>query len=199
LNYLAHAYLSFNDPEILVGNMISDYIKGKKKFDYPDNIQKGIMLHRAIDNFTDTHEATKEGKQIFRPHYRLYGGAFMDVVYDHFLALDENEFTEQSLFDLSQQVYSSIDRHTAWLPDKFARLFPYMKSQNWLLNYRVPAWIARSMEGVVRRSVYMTESATAYELFEEHYQLFQQCYRQFWKDMKPFAYEQFSISKTAST
>ena len=115
----------------------------------------------------------------------------MDVVYDHFLALDENEFTEQSLFDLSQQVYSSIDRHTAWLPDKFARLFPHMRSQNWLINYRVPAWIARSMEGVVRRSVYMTESATAYELFEQHYQLLQDCYRHFWAFLKPFARGEF--------
>ena len=74
--------------------MTSDFIKGRKKFDYPDNIQKGIMLHRAIDTFTDDHEATKEAKNIFRPAYRLYSGAFVDVVYDHFLATDENEFTE---------------------------------------------------------------------------------------------------------
>lgn len=44
--------------------MISDYVKGKKKFDYPPDIQKGIMLHRAIDTFTDFHEATKEAKNI---------------------------------------------------------------------------------------------------------------------------------------
>ena len=60
MNYLAHAYLSFNDPEILVGNMISDFVKGKKKFDYPLRIQAGIMLHRIIDEFTDGHPATRE-------------------------------------------------------------------------------------------------------------------------------------------
>ncbi|MBK6633182.1 MAG: hypothetical protein IPG38_01660 [Chitinophagaceae bacterium] len=62
MNYLAHAYLSFNDPEILLGNMISDYIKGKKQFDYPLPVQKGIRLHRFIDQFTDTHAATHELK-----------------------------------------------------------------------------------------------------------------------------------------
>src|SRR6202008_4422095 len=97
MNFLAHAYLSFDQPEILVGNMISDFVKGKKKFDYPANIQKGIALHRFIDSFTDEHEATKEAKEVFRPAYRLYSGAFVDVVYDHFLATDENEFTEDSL------------------------------------------------------------------------------------------------------
>ncbi|KAF0239868.1 MAG: hypothetical protein FD183_1294 [Chitinophagaceae bacterium] len=49
MNYLAHAYLSFNEPSILLGNMISDYVKGKKQYDYPLLIQKGIHLHRAID------------------------------------------------------------------------------------------------------------------------------------------------------
>jgi acyl carrier protein phosphodiesterase len=84
MNYLAHAYLSFGHPGILTGNMISDFVKGKKKFDYPSEVQQGIALHRAIDQFTDTHEATREAKQVFRPAYRLYSGAFVDVVYDHY-------------------------------------------------------------------------------------------------------------------
>ena len=83
MNYLAHAYLSFNEPEILVGNMISDFIKGKQKFTYSPGIQNGIQLHRMIDHFTDTHPATHEAKQYFKPAVGLYAGAFMDIVYDH--------------------------------------------------------------------------------------------------------------------
>ena len=90
MNYLAHAYLSFNDPEILVGNMISDFVKGKKKFDYPIRIQSGITLHRMIDTFTDEHPATKEAKEFFRAYYRLYSGAFIDVVYDHFFHINHD-------------------------------------------------------------------------------------------------------------
>src|SRR5690349_12966432 len=127
MNYLAHAYLSFKDPEVLVGNMISDFVKGKKKFDYPVGIQGGIMLHRAIDTYTDEHAATKEAKEFFRPHYRLYSGAFIDVVYDHFLALDATEFTESSLFAFSQQTYQVLEEYKQWLPEPFAGMFPYMK------------------------------------------------------------------------
>src|SRR5215212_6198912 len=108
MNYLAHAYLSFSDPEILAGNIISDFVKGKKKFDFPAGIQKGIALHRAIDQFTDNHDTTKTAKDVFRPHYRLYSGAFVDVVYDHFLANNRDEFNEQSLYDFSQQVYKTL-------------------------------------------------------------------------------------------
>jgi acyl carrier protein phosphodiesterase len=187
MNYLAHAYLSFNEPGILTGNLISDFVKGKRKFDYPQGIQNGIMLHRAIDTFTDTHAATHQAKQVFRPHYRLYSGAFVDVVYDHFLACDDNEFTAQSLFDFSQRVYAAVDTQAAWLPAPFALMYPYMKTHNWLYNYREKWGTGKSFEGVVRRAAYLIESDTAYQLFNTHYQLLEDCYRQFWADMKPFA------------
>ncbi|MEO5564293.1 MAG: ACP phosphodiesterase [Chitinophagaceae bacterium] len=195
MNYLAHAYLSFGDPEILIGNLTSDFIKGKKKFDYLPGVQKGITLHRFIDTYTDEHPATKEAKEILRPAYRLYSGALVDVLYDHFLATDANEFTKDSLFAFSQQVYDTIDRHNSVLPEQFLRLFPYMKSQNWLFNYHTNWGTGKSLEGVVRRAAYLTESETAFRLFEQHYQLFQHCYRQFWKDMRPFAREQYELLK----
>lgn len=193
MNYLAHAYLSFNHPEILVGNMISDYVKGKKKFDYPADIQKGIILHRAIDTFTDAHPATKKAKEVFRPHYRLYSGAFVDVVYDHFLATDDREFPGSSLLDFSEQVYKMLGEYLHWFPEPFNRMFPYMKEQNWLFNYQEKWGIEKSLGGVVRRAVYLTESDTAFRLFEEHYQLLSGCYRQFWADLQPFARRQFDL------
>ena len=190
---MAHAYLSFNDPEILVGNLISDFVKGKKKFDFPQGIQNGIALHRSIDTFTDAHDATKKAKEFFRPHYRLYAGAFVDVVYDHFLATDENEFDGQSLLNFSKQVYSKIDNYVSWLPERFALMFPFMKEHNWLYNYRTRWGTGKSMGGVVRRAAYLTESETAFRLFEEHYQPLQLCYRHFWGELKPFARRQFEI------
>lgn len=195
MNYLAHAYLSFNDPGILLGNLTSDFIKGKKKFDYPAEIQKGIMLHRAIDTFTDEHEATREAKEVFRPVYRLYSGAFVDVAYDHFLATDKNEFSEISLFDFSQRVYDMIDQQQQWLPERFARMFYYMKTQNWLYNYRTIAGTEQSFGGLVRRAAYISESENANRLFKQHYQLLEQCYRHFWAELKPFAMKQYESFK----
>jgi acyl carrier protein phosphodiesterase len=191
MNYLAHAYLSFNDPEILVGNMISDFIKGKKKFDYPEGIQEGITLHRIIDTFTDEHASTKAAKAIFRPFYRLYSGAVVDVVYDHYLANDDTEFGESSLSNFSGSVYSVLDRYHDLLPQQFAVMFPYMKSQNWLLHYMTREGTRSSLAGLVRRAAYLSDSDTAFHLFEEHYQPLQHHYRQFWTDMKPFARTQF--------
>jgi len=193
LNYLAHAYLSFGHEEIMVGNLISDFVKGKKKFDYPVHIQKGIALHRAIDIYTDVHESTRIAKEIFRPAYRLYSGAVVDVVYDHFLANDVLEFTESSLLEFSQFVYATLAKYEQWLPGRFAEMFPYMKSQNWLFHYRWKSGTERSLGGLVRRAKYLTESSTAFHLFEEHYQRLEACYRHFWKDIRSFASGEYEL------
>ena len=200
MNYLAHAYLSFGHPGILTGNMISDFVKGKKKFDYPEEVQQGIHLHRMIDRFTDDHPATREAKEVFRPAYRLYSGAFVDVVYDHFLANDETEFTEATLFSFSQETYALLDRQAGWMPDYFSRMFPYMKQQNWLFNYRTRWGTKKSLYGVVRRAAYLDDHETAYQIFEDHYQLLEGCYRQFWASLKPYAkglFNEFSESEGA--
>ncbi|MBL7741707.1 MAG: acyl carrier protein phosphodiesterase [Chitinophagaceae bacterium] len=177
--------------------MISDYVKGKKKFEYPPGILRGIILHRLIDTFTDEHPATKKAKEVFRPHYRLYSGAFIDVVYDHFLATDKNEFSGQALYDFSQQVYSILNKYKQWLPGPFAVMFPYMNDQNWLYHYRTLSGTGKSFGGLVRRAAYLEESSTAVRLFEANYQLLLQCYRQFWADVKPFAQKELEKLKTA--
>ncbi len=191
MNYLAHAYLSFNNPEILLGNLISDFVKGRKKLEYPLRVQMGIGLHRSIDNFTDSHDATRQAKDILRPHYRLYSGAFVDVIYDHFLAADEMEFPGDSLLRFSKQVYADLEKQRQWFPERFAIMFPYMQSQNWLFNYQSTWGTFKSFGGLVRRSAYLTECDKAIQLFEEHYQRFQECYRHFWAEVKPFARQEF--------
>ncbi len=191
MNFLAHAYLSFKDPDILVGNMISDFVKGASKFGFSGNIQKGIMLHREIDNFTDLHEATKKAKEIFRPAYRLYSGAIMDVIYDHYIATDPAIFDEPSLFSFSEQTYEVLDQYSTVLPPNFLLLFTYMKRENWLYNNRHPEGIKKSLAGMIRRTTYLTESTTAYNLFIEHYVPLRECYADFIQDVKEFAKDKF--------
>jgi len=184
MNYLAHAYLSFGRPHILVGNMISDFVKGKKKYDYPEQIQHGIAVHRQIDLFTDTHSATKAAKEFFRPAYRLYAGSLIDVIYDHFLALDENEFTDESLKAFTINTYAMLDQFTGHFPEKFTSMYPYMKAQNWLYNYRYRQGIEKSLAGVVRRAKYLEESDTAFVLFNENYNKLKDLYKLFFPELK---------------
>ena len=188
MNYLAHAYLSFNQPDILAGNMINDYVKGKKKFDYPLGMQKGMLLHRAIDHFTDHHPATQKAKQFFKTDYRLYAGAFVDVLYDHFLANDIAEFASDIELNLfCQSTYASLENNFGLLPQKFQQILPYMLSQNWLYNYRYKEGIEKSFGGLVKRAAYLSESAIAYRIFNNDYNALHVCYNEFFPELKQFA------------
>ncbi|WP_290798016.1 ACP phosphodiesterase [Flavihumibacter sp. UBA7668] len=191
MNFLAHAYLSFRQPELLLGNLISDFVKGKKKFDYPSAILRGIDLHRAIDKFTDDHPINARAKLVFKPAVGLYSSAFLDVVYDHFLATDELAFPGNSLHDFSQWVYGSLEGQAAFFPDQFARMFPYMKEQNWLLNYKDRWGIERSMEGLVRRAKFIDDFQPAFKAFETDYQLLKDCFQRFFPELLLFVNDEY--------
>jgi acyl carrier protein phosphodiesterase len=184
MNYLAHAYFSFRQPEWLVGNLISDFVKGRLQYDFPPGIQQGIRLHRAIDAFTDDHAATKRAKEVFRPHYRLYAGAFIDVVYDHFLANDPSHFASpDDLKEFAQFAYDTLQEHYDALPERYQQMFYRMREQNWLYNYRERWGMEKSFAGVVYRSRYLEDSATAFELFETHFEKLAGYYQWFATDL----------------
>jgi len=191
MNFLAHAYLSFGHPQVLLGNLISDFVKGKTPYSYPLKIPASIQLHRSIDSFTDAHSATKKAKEVFRPYYRLYSGALMDIIYDHFLATDKTIFEESDLLHFSTGVYYTLDQQSFYLPQRFVALFPYMKKENWLLNYGTMEGIERSLQGLVRRSAYLTDHKTAFHLLNINYSLLQDCYGNFIEDVKTHSKKQF--------
>lgn len=188
MNYLAHAYLSFGEPHVLLGNMISDYVKGKAQYDYPPAVQRGIQLHRSIDAFTDRHPATHTIMEFFRPQYRLYAGAFTDIVYDYFLANDTTQFeNEDALMQFTQLTYAQLQPAEALMPERFRMMFPYMTSQNWLYNYRHEAGMQKSFMGLVRRAAYLYESDIAFEIFLANKNAMQEQYNLFFDSVKKHA------------
>jgi len=198
MNFLAHAYLSFDDPGVLLGNMISDYIKGKRQYSFPKQVQVGIRLHRSIDQYTDNHPSTKKISLLFRPAYRLYSGAITDIIYDHFLANDINEFRdEQSLLLFTETTYTRLEELKEFHGETFSRMFPYMKQQNWLYNYRHDEGIGRSLEGLRQRAKYLPEVKTAFEIFRNEKAFIHDAYKEFFPSVKSFALNTFlQLSKS---
>lgn len=193
MNYLAHAYLSFRHSEVLVGNMISDFVKGKKQYNYAAGIQKGIRLHRFIDHFTDTHPATGQLKKFFSPYYRLYSGPFTDIIYDYFLANDQQVFaSEAALGSFVAGTYETIEARLDELPAAFQHIFPYMKQYNWLYNYRYREGIQKSFAGMTKRAKFISESNTAFGIFQDNIPAMQVYYKDFFPELEKNSLEKFN-------
>lgn len=167
--------------------MISDCIKGRAQYNYPEGIQKGIRLHRDIDAFTDIHPATKAAQEVFRPHYRLYSAPLADVAFDYFLANDPETFDDKGLLHFSHHTYSTIDAFGAQLPPRFAQLFTYMKRDNWLYRYRTLEGIGNSLRGLMYRASMPDDGEHAGYLLQQHQPVLQQCFNEFFPDVKKFA------------
>lgn len=188
MNYLGHAFLSFGNSQVLLGNMIGDHVKGMAALSrFPEDVRKGILLHRKIDEFSDHHPATARAKTIFRADYGLYSGAIMDTLYDHFLANDAKYFKDaQQLKEFSSTVYAQLEENAQWFPEKFAAYFTYMKTQNWLYGYRTLQGMERSLSGLHRRAMNMPAIDKAYRDFVINYYQLNQCYYELIDDVISF-------------
>ena len=194
MNYLAHAFLSHSHTGIITGNIISDFVKGKKQFDLPPAVQKGIRLHRAIDSFTDQREETAFIKSLFRPRYRLYSGALADIMYDHFLANDTTVFNrEEAVQELANATYEDLEKFSDVLPPKFLPVFKGMKIHNWLVHYKHDWGIRRSLRGLESRAAALGETDTAFEIFMKEKDRIREAYVSFLPPMYDFSKEQLHI------
>lgn len=198
MNYLGHAVLSFDEDEILVGNMIGDFVKGRDAlFRYPHRVRAGLILHRSIDSFTDTHPAMAEAKQIFRPHYGLYSGAVVDTLMDYFVANDPRLFeSEQALAHFSDFVYQRLEGQRLHFPERFEPYFKSMVQHNWLLGYRSKEGLRQSLNGLMRRAGKIAEVNTAYTLFQEEFDVLHSVYDTFVVDIIKYVKVEIEKSRT---
>jgi acyl carrier protein phosphodiesterase len=103
MNFLAHIYLSGNDNLLKIGNFMADSIRGNHYLDYPDSLRKGILLHRHIDTFTDSHPIYRKSKHRLHSKYGHYSGVIMDIVYDHFLSKNWSVYSNEKLEDYADE------------------------------------------------------------------------------------------------
>lgn len=198
MNYLGHAVLSFEEDEILVGNMIGDFVKGREALTrYPDRVRHGLLLHRKIDSFTDVHPAIREAKEIFRSHYGLYSGAVVDTLMDHFVANDPVFFeSEGALKHFSAWVYQRLEGQRIHFPEPFEPYFQSMIRHNWLLGYRHEAGMRQSLNGLMRRAGKIAEMDTAYTLFQEKFDVLHRLYASFVGDIISYVKVEIEKSRT---
>jgi len=167
MNYLAHFFLSENDENLIIGNYIADDVKGKAYLNYSSDIQKGILLHRNIDNFTDTHPTVEKSKSLIRHHQNKFSPVVMDVFYDYFLAKRWSEFSDYKLLDFSHNTYNILFKNLKKLPNISQIRLTYMAKSNWLYNYRNIKGINKALTGMSLRTKYKNNMNNAHEILQE--------------------------------
>lgn len=190
MNFLAHIHLSGNNEQLLIGNFITDFIRGKTYQNYPAQIQDGIQLHHKIDRFMDTHPLVKQSIERLYPHFNRYAMVIIDVFYDHFLAKNFHEYHTQSLEDFSQKTYTVLQLHYHWLPDKVQEFLPTMMKHNWLLNYKEFCGIQKALQSLSRRAKYSSNLDQALINLKDDYMFFEERFLQFFPEIMTYVQEE---------
>lgn len=168
MNYLAHIYLSGEEDAVIFGNFIADAIRGKAFKNYSPSVQQGILLHRSIDTFTDTHPIFRKHAKLFFKAHSHYSRVILDVLYDHLLAKNWEKYHAQDLHSFSQDFYEMTSNFSEPLPPKMTLFFEKMHTQNWLYEYAEISGIERILMHMSKRTSFASNFPAAVPLFLEH-------------------------------
>jgi len=153
MNFLAHIYLSGDNPHVMIGNFIGDFVKGRNLIQqFDEDVAFGIELHRAIDLYTDHHPVVRKSKKRLWSTYRHYAAVLIDVFYDHFLSRYWERFSSVPLHNYAESSYAILKSNQSILPHAVQELLPYMIRQNWLVNYGNFDGLQQTLNGMSRRT-----------------------------------------------
>ena len=152
MNFLAHAYLAGDDPALIVGGVIGDWIKGPLPAGLPADLARGVALHRAIDSFAEAQPGFRASRARVSPARRRYAGVVVDILYDHLLAAGWHEHHGQPLEVFCARVHRLIGERMADIPASAHGALALMAHEDWLLSYRSLDGIADVLARMSRRA-----------------------------------------------
>ena len=187
MNFLAHIYLSGDNDLIKIGNFMADGIRGKQFENYPSEIQKGIILHRAIDTFTDAHPIFKKSTKRLHENYHHYAGVIVDVFYDHFLAKNWKNYSDENLEEFVERFYQSLHDNNAVLSERTKTMLPYMVKYNWLVCYQTVEGINQILTQMDQRTKNESKMRFATNELSEFYSEFEDEFTNFFEEIILFS------------
>lgn len=197
MNLLAHQLLSQDDPHLSIGNFVADMVKGSQYKTFEKGIQKGILLHRRIDNFMDTHPLTLRGTKRLHEVVGKYASVAIDVVFDHFIAANWNEFQDLTLEKFTLRQYEWLLSYSSIMPARMQMMLYYMSKENWLLHYRDMNGIFQALNGMSKRIKHNIDLTLVIPVVEQYYELYQQESLEFTHEIQekvPFWLEEITAS-----
>ena len=152
MNFRAHALLAGNDPALIVGGVVGDWIKGPLPGPLPPDLARGVALHRAIDSHAETHPAFQRSRNRVAPDRRRYAGILVDIFYDHLLARHWASLQPMPLAGYCTAVYGHIAARLGELPESSRHAMHLMADEDWLQSYAGLDGIADVLQRMSRRA-----------------------------------------------
>lgn len=186
MNYLAHIALSGSNTDVMIGNFIGDFIKGDEFNNFPKDLKKGMLLHRAIDSFTDSHPINIQSKRRFYKEFPKVGGIITDIVYDYFLCLNWNTFYNIELELFITNTYIQLEINKNKFPLEMEGLYEHLITNDWFKRYQTQKGTALSLSQIGAKIKYSKDLGTAFEIVNNNFEEFNDEFLAFYNELQFF-------------
>jgi len=197
MNFLAHYILSQRNKEIIVGNFITDFIKGNKFNNIDECIMKGIIIHKEIDTFSDNHTKVSNTSELLYPHFGHYSRVVVDMYYDYILTQYWNKFSSYTIQEDLQFLYQTLDEYKSCYPLYIQRMVKRIIGLKWLEKYQTITGLHHVFRSMSIRVQFKNDFEKAIPVYQEYEQQIHSHFLDFFIELKlhvdEFIYQRYQL------
>ena len=182
MNHLAHFFLSGDDEDLILGNFIADFVNKREAEALSPSLFRGVLLHRDIDMFTDSHATVRQSTRRLHPTLHKYAPVVVDILYDYFLSKHWNHFAPPPLLnrtDFIDKTYQLLHRRAQALPQPLQGYLPRMIADDWLSRYATFDGLEGAFVRIKRRVKFENQLEQSVEQLKIHYHELEQDFLDF--------------------
>lgn len=172
-----------------MGNFLGDFTRSKDIELLNDKMSYGVKLHRAIDTYTDQHEAFKNTVKILRPEVGKYSSVAIDIINDHFLTKYWEDYTDENLREFCDDFYDLLLENFRALPQKLSKKVNVMIDHDFLMSTTDEHRLYKTLQHMDRRARHRSNFEGAFDVLQNNYDTFLEEFRHLYKDLVVFVDE----------
>ncbi|MBK8620327.1 MAG: DUF479 domain-containing protein [Saprospiraceae bacterium] len=184
MNYLAHVYFSYENEDLLIGNILTDILSIKELRLLDKKYEEGIRLHRIIDTETDSHPVHKKNLSLLYDCQGKYSPVVMDIFYDYLLAKNWVQLTGISQRKICDQTYKMMLNHQGFIPERAAMMFGRMVEDDFLFSCNNYQRLEKTFERLLKRVKFPSKLDRAVDDLKRLETAFEADFSDFFKDME---------------
>lgn len=188
MNFLAHIFLSQHNEDWMIGNLIADFICNRDLDGLNVGVREGVLMHRQIDTFTDSHPVVKKSVRRLSSDFYRYSPVVSDIFYDYLLIRNWQNYTAHDFDEFCHWAYEIMHQRMEEIPPRLKENLPQMIAHNWLKDYGTAEGLQFTFDRFAKRVTFEADFSNAAEILIQKVHDLNEDFNQFFPDLVDYVH-----------
>ena len=198
MNFLAHIFLSRQNEDWMIGNLIADFVGNRDLSGLREGVREGVMMHRYIDTYTDNHPAVRNTIRKITPDFYRYSPVVSDIFYDYLLIQNWQNYSAHDFDDFCKWAYAVMNERMDEIPNRLRNNLPQMIAHNWLKNYGTAEGLQFTFDRFSKRVSFEADFSNAADILIQKVHDLNADFNLFFPDLLSYVHQDLQHSKVLS-